>query len=204
VLAVTKPEPLPPLGLHLAARHLGANRIAWQPNVENDVTAYRLLRMRANADAPELVATIVAPATEAEDASVAAGEHLSYTVVAIDGDDLESAPAEPLAVVSEAYDLRASAQPDGVHLEWKSRSDEGYHGARVVREGRLRDREFRVFGAGRWIDSDVKPGARYRYRVILVRPDGSLAPRSAPVEIRVPDERTGSLIFRAGLVDSPA
>jgi hypothetical protein len=204
VLAVTKPEPLPPLGLHVASRHLGANRIAWQPNVEHDVTAYRLLRIRADADAPELVTTVIAPATEAEDASVAAGEQLSYTVVAIDSDDLKSAPAEPLVVVGETYDLQASARADGIHLQWKARSDEGYHGARVVREGRLRDREFQVLGTGRWIDTDVKPGRRYRYRVILVRPDGSVAPRSAPVEIRVPDERTDSLIFRAGSVDSPA
>jgi hypothetical protein len=204
VLAVTKPEPLPPLGLHIASQQLGANHIAWQPNVENDITAYRLLRIRPDADAPELVATVVPPATGAVDATVAAGEPLSYTVVAIDSNDLESAPAEPLVVIGETYDLQASVRPDGVHLQWKSRSDEGYHGARVVREGRLRDREFKVLGAGRWIDSDVKPGTRYRYRVILTRPDGSLAPRSAPVEIRVPDERTGSLIFRAGSVDSPA
>ena len=49
VRAVTKPEPLPPLGLRVAERRLGANRLSWDTNVETDIVEYQLLRIRRSA-----------------------------------------------------------------------------------------------------------------------------------------------------------
>ncbi len=44
VRAVTKAEPLPPLGLRIADKGLGRKELAWEPNVETDISAYRLER----------------------------------------------------------------------------------------------------------------------------------------------------------------
>ena len=38
-----------------------------------------------------------------------------------------------------------------------------------------------------FVDSEIRPGATYRYTVVLEKDDRSLAPRSAPVEISIPE-----------------
>jgi fibronectin type 3 domain-containing protein len=187
VRAVTKPEPLPPFGLRLAERRLGENRLAWDPNVETDVVGYRLRRIRAGSEASELVASVPSSETEARDPAVGADEVLDYTVVAVDREGLESDPARPIAVESEGYGLTAEVRMEGVRLRWNPRTDEGFHGARITRSGVFAAREFPLVQGDTHLDAEVKPGHRYRYSVELERPDGSLGPRSAPVEIRVPE-----------------
>jgi fibronectin type 3 domain-containing protein len=188
IRAVTKPDPLPPAGLRLAGQRLGANRIEWDPNVEPDIVAYRVYRVRAGGR--ELLAELPASQTSAEDPGVGADERSMYSVVAVDRDGLDSEPAAPLAVASVGYGLVASARPGGVHLAWEARSAEGFRGARVLRHGVLSTTVLGVSAEGSWVDRDAEPGDRYRYSVVLERADGSLAPPSSPVEITVPREKT--------------
>lgn len=187
IRAVTKPDPLPPAGLRLAGQRLGANRIEWEPNVEPDIVAYRVYRLREGDR--ERLAELPATSTSTEDGGVAADEPAAYSVVAIDRDGLDSEPAAALEVVSVGYGLVATARPGGVHLAWDARADEGYRAARVLRHGMLRTLELGVSTDGSWVDRDVKPGGSYRYSVVLERPDGSLAPPSSPVEITIPREK---------------
>lgn len=186
VRAVTKPAPLPPFGLRVEARRLGAIRLAWEPNVEKDVVEYRLFRTRAGTEVPELVVSVPADRSEAEDERVGADERLSYTLVAIDRDGLRSDPGSPLPAVGAGYALRASAGPDGVALAWEARADEGFSAARVLRSGPLAQRELGRVAGGAYLDRAVSPGRRYRYVVILERADGAPAPPSAPLEVAVP------------------
>jgi hypothetical protein len=186
VRAVTKPAPLPPFGLRVAGQQLGANRLFWERNVEKDVVEYQLFRTRAGAEAPELVVAVPAHQSEAEDDRVGADERLSYALVAIDRDGLRSDPGSPLAVVGTGYALRASAGPGGVALEWEARADEGFHGARVLRNGLFSQRELGSVEGGAFLDRAATRAGRYRYVVVLRRADGTLAPPSSPVEIRVP------------------
>jgi hypothetical protein len=188
VRAVTKPEPLPPIGLQVVERRLGSNRLAWSPNVEPDIAQYRLLRLREGAGKPESVTTVPHTSLEARDTEVGAGENITYSLVVFDDDGLESAPGEPVTVRSEGYDLRADAQPAGVHLTWNPRTEEGYRGARILRRGRLSRREFPIVPGSDFVDTDVKPGRSYRYSVTLLMAGGSPAPRSEPVEVQVPPE----------------
>jgi hypothetical protein len=188
IRAVTKPDPLPPAGLRLAGQRLGANRIEWEPNVELDIVAYRVYRLRGGDRA--LLAELPASATSAEDGGVAADEPAAYSVVAIDRDGLDSEPAAPLEVVSVGYGLIATARPGGVLLAWDGRAGEGFRGARVLRHGALRSTLLGFSTEGSWLDRDAEPGGSYRYGVVLERPDGSLAPQSSPVEITVPREKT--------------
>jgi fibronectin type 3 domain-containing protein len=187
IRAVTKPDPLPPAGLRLAGQRLGANRIEWDPNVEPDIVAYRVYRVRAGGR--ERLAELPASQTSAEDPGVGADERSAYSVVAIDRDGLDSEPAAPLGVASVGYGLVATARPDGVHLSWDARTAEGFRGARVLRHGMLRTTVLGVTAEGSWIDRAAEPGGRYRYSVVLERADGSLAPPSSPVEITVPREK---------------
>jgi fibronectin type 3 domain-containing protein len=187
VRAVTKPEPLPPIGLHTIAQRLGANEVAWDPNVEEDITGYRLYRTLEGEDSPALVASLDADETTATDAAVGAGQRVSYTLVAIDRDGLESAPGNPIEVESERYGLSATVRPDGVHLEWKDRSEEGFRGGHIFRTALLQNKNLGFSLENSFVDTEVRPGGTYRYTVVLERVDQTLAPRSAPVEISIPE-----------------
>jgi len=184
VRAVTKPDPLPPAGLRLAGQKLGANQLAWEPNVEPDVTAYRLFRVRDRSR--EQIAELPSAQTSAVDAGVGADEQTAYSVIAVDRDGLDSEPAAPLSVTSAGYGLVASARPDGVHLAWDPRPAEGFREARVLRHGLLSTLVLGRSQDGTFVDGRVEPGSRYRYSVVLERPDGTPAPPSSPVEILVP------------------
>jgi fibronectin type 3 domain-containing protein len=188
IRAVTKPDPLPPTGLRLAGQRLGANRIEWEPNVEPDIVTYRVFRIRGAGR--ELLAELPANQTSAEDAGVGADERAAYSVIAVDRDGLDSEPAAAFQVASVGYGLVATARPGGVLLAWERRAEEGFRGARVMRHGALRALEVGFSEDGTWVDRDAVPGGRYRYSVVLERPDGSRAPPSSPVEITLPRGKT--------------
>jgi len=187
VRAVTKPEPLPPIGLRTLSQALGANQVTWEPNVEEDIAGYRLYRTLEGVDSAALVASLDAGETTATDAAVGAGQRVSYALVAIDRDGLESDPSDPIEVESEGYGLSATVRPDGVHLEWKDRSDEGFRGGHVFRTALLQNKNLGFSLENRFVDTEVRPGATYRYTVVLERLNQTLAPRSAPVEISIPE-----------------
>lgn len=103
VQGLTKPDPLPPIGLRIAAREGSGLVLAWEPNVEPDIVAYRVFRRLPDDEDAEVVGTVRAPATSLRDDE--AGKTLAYQVIAIDADGLESAPAE-----------LAASEPDGSRI----------------------------------------------------------------------------------------
>jgi len=187
VRAVTKPEPLPPIGLRTVDQHLGTNVLAWDCNVEEDIVGYRLYRTLEGKDSPTLIASLSADETTADDTAVAAGQRVSYTLVAIDRDGLESDPSNPIEVESERYGLSATVRSDGIHLEWSDRADEGFRGGHVFRTALLQNKNLGFSLGNSFVDTEVRAGATYSYTVVLERADQSLAPRSAPVEISTPE-----------------
>ncbi len=187
VRAVTKPVPLPPIGLRLAERRLGANVIEWEPNVETDLREYRLFRVGSDGESVP-VATVPLDRTRVEDLTVGSGERITYAIVAIDRGGLESAASLPIEAEGEGYALEASLRPGGVALRWNARPQEGFVAAIVVRSNWLeRDLATRT-ADGQYVDASIQPGRRYRYVVTLERPDGALASPSQPLEIDVPED----------------
>ncbi|MEN8182532.1 MAG: hypothetical protein ABFS46_08355 [Myxococcota bacterium] len=189
-VAVTKPEPLPPSGLRVVARWLGINRLAWEPNVEPDVTGYRVLRYREGKAGAQTVSELGPDQTVADDVQVGAAEAVSYAVVAFDDDGLESLPTDPVPVVSEDYGLVAEFSEGAVHLRWDPQVAEGFDAARIFRQGLLGLQEIGRVPTEGFVDREVEPGRRYTYVVVLERDGGPSAPASQPVEIRVPDPAT--------------
>jgi len=191
VRSVTKPEPLPPIGITLVKAELGANQLRWAPNVEPDIAGYKLFRQFDGEKAPELIAKLPAETTEASDTTVPADVGVTYTLIAFDNDQLESEPSTPLHLTSEGYGLTAKVDGNAVVLRWNPRADEGFTSARVLRTSRLslrgKSEVARVLEPVDHVrDETTKSGKRYVYQVVLERADGQTAPPSTPVEVSLP------------------
>jgi fibronectin type 3 domain-containing protein len=186
VRAVTKPVPLPPLGLRLAESSLGRNVLVWDANVEADIAEYRLVRIRQGTRS-KVITTVPADTRRAVDTDLSAGEGATYAVIAVDRDGLESRPSIPIQVESQDYELQAATGPAGVSLRWHARPDE-FPQARVARSSWLGERDLGRTENGSFVDANVQPGRSYSYVVVLIRPDGSEAPPSDPLLVHVPED----------------
>jgi hypothetical protein len=185
--AVTKPEPLPPVGVHLAERTLGQNVVAWERNVEPDLAGYRVFRRRESAERDELVAEVSAETYQVSDAAIGASEKLAYKVLAFDRDGLESEPSDPVEGESVGYGLAADVAGTTVTLRWDPEVQKQLASVRVLVAGAFGDVELaRVDGPG-FVHRGVRPGSTLSYRLVGTRPDGGEAPPSPVLEVRVPD-----------------
>lgn len=173
--------------MRVIGQRLGTNVLSWDPNVEDDVAGYRVRRRRADQEGAELVAELGPGETVAEDPAVGAGERVTYRVTAFDTDALESAPSDAVEVESVGYGLRARVRDGAVHLEWDASVQEGLAETRVELEGSFGSRELGRAPRAGFVHDDVEPGGTYRYRLVGIRPDGTPAPPSAVLELRVPD-----------------
>ncbi len=188
---VTKPEPLPPIGLRVAEKRLAYNRIRWEANVESDIASYRLFRAYEEEEKPELIATLTADQTQAEDIDTTPGSGVTYTLVAVDADALESPTSKPLSLTNLDYAFEANLSGTEVNLSWNPREEEGFVGARIFRAGNLglmsgSELTTEKVLTGSYTDATTVPGKQYRYYIKLEREDGTTAPPSAIVEVAVP------------------
>ncbi len=141
VRAVTKAEPLPPIGLEIASRALGEIGLRWTPNVERDLVRYELWRESAleHGLGPEGVVGEVPPdTTQALDFGVGCGERVRYRLRAHDVDGLQSEFSAPLESVGEDMGLRASTGVGGSRLSWDAARARGWQSVRVFHTRSLR------------------------------------------------------------------
>ncbi|MBW2242180.1 MAG: hypothetical protein JRH01_09345 [Deltaproteobacteria bacterium] len=185
--AVTKPVPLPPVGLEVTAQQIGANELAWARNVEPDLHAYRLVRRREGSE-PEIVGEIEVGTTTARDEQVGAGERVAYLLVALDRDGLESGPSAEIEVEAVAYGLAAETRNGAITLSWSPEVQASLAETRVFSVGTFGEREIGRSAAPEFKVPDTRPGASYRFRIVGVREDGSEAPESKEVQAQLPEE----------------
>lgn len=179
VRAVTKAEPLPPIGLEIATRALGEIGVRWTPNVERDLVHYELLRQSAAGDGfgPERVVGEVPPdATQAIDFGVGCGERVRYRLRALDVDGLVSEFSAPLESVGEDIGLAASTGVEGWKITWDAARASGWAHVRVFQTRALRPDlllgEAPVDGS---LVLGTLPSGRYELHAVLVRDASSRA-----------------------------
>ncbi len=187
IRAVTKAEPLPPIGLEVTGRQLGRVVLAWQPNVEHDLHAYRVFRSERRATGwgrERMIASLSRGERAFTDAHVACGQELRYRMRAVDADGLESEFSGPLEVTGEDLGLVAKRDPGHAWLlEWDARRAARWPIARVSEiRWALPDHTLgEVPSSASFQLGDLRPGAR-RIGVTLTHPpapDGK-TPEAAP------------------------
>ncbi len=205
--AVTKADPLPPIGLHVAERHVGRVELGWSANVEDDLVAYEVWRV-AQQDSgwpePTRIAE-VGPAPDAlawRDTGVGCGQRVRYRLRARDRDGLVSAFSAPLEVEGLDLDVIVGTAADGrPELRWSADRATGWARARIELD--------RGFGLPRRVLGWADPEPRFRLpadlegdlelRIVLERPGQTgQPPDEAPacaVAVAIED---GELRPRAG------
>ena len=185
IRAVTKAEPLPPIGLEVADRQLGSIVLAWRPNVERDLHAYRVFRAERRSSGwgdERMIASLSRGEHAFTDARVACGQELRYRMRAVDADGLESDFSDPLEVTGEDLGLVAKRDPSHAWLlEWDARHAARWPIARVSEiRWALPDRTLgEVPSSGSFQLGDLPPGARRIGVTLSPEPDGK-TPDSAP------------------------
>lgn len=175
VRAVTKADPLPPLGLAVATRTLGSLRLQWAPNVEPDIVRYELWRAVWDGSAWGVegrIGEIEAPATELTDGEVACGARVRYRARAVDRDGLVSDFSRALETRGAEAGLEVAGAEEGLELRWDGEATRGWPRARVFEERGWRpDRLLgEVEAASRFRLPALSPGA-HRLKLVLEEPE---------------------------------
>jgi fibronectin type 3 domain-containing protein len=165
IRAVTKAEPLPPVGLAADAPRIGQIALRWAPNVEPDVKRYEVWRAEKTKDGfgDELrIAAVETGKAGYLDAAVGCGETVRYRLRAIDADGLESFYSEPLEVTARDLGLALRRSGTGLVLRWDEKRAQPFGSAKV---SELRsfwpDKQLAtVSGASEVALPDLSPGAR--------------------------------------------
>lgn len=137
VRAVTKAEPLPPIGLEVTGLRLGEVELSWTPNVERDLARYEVWRQVRNGDGwtePQRIGEVATPKTRFEDPEVGCGQLLRYSLRGVDGDGLHSGFSLPLEVSGGTIGLRLVSEGGVTRLVWDREQAAGWPAARVIYE----------------------------------------------------------------------
>jgi fibronectin type 3 domain-containing protein len=186
--AVTKADPLPPVGLRAAERRIGEIELRWNPNVEQDLLAYEIWRSVREPEGwsdPTRLAEIppdIEPLAY-RDVGVGCGQQLRYSIRTRDRDGLISDWAPRLQVEGLGLGLHVASQEDGTpEIRWDASRTSGWPRARVEL-ARGFGLPGRVLG---WADPEprfVLPPdleGSFELRIILEGPADAAAPREAP------------------------
>jgi fibronectin type 3 domain-containing protein len=141
--AVTKAEPLPPIGLRVGDRELGALALAWTPNVEPDLRTYEVWRSEsgeAGWSSEHLIAEVdpggaPGPAEPGTlgwvDPTIGCGQRVRYRLRARDRDGLHSDFSGALDAVGQDLGLEIAGGADRPELRWDSERAARWARARI-------------------------------------------------------------------------
>lgn len=145
IRAVTKAEPLPPIGLEASASSLGRAELRWAPNVEPDLASYEVWRALGDGSSygtEVLIAQVPAGTTQVADSAIGCGENVRYRLRATDADSLVSLPSDPLEVKGADAGLTLTRRDGTLVLSWDRARAGEWTRARVTEvRSALPDRE---------------------------------------------------------------
>ncbi|MEE8557103.1 MAG: hypothetical protein V3T14_04385 [Myxococcota bacterium] len=174
VRAVTKAEPLPPIGLALTERTLGSIGLQWDRNPEADLLEYEVWRERlgdGDGSREKRIARVTAPGLEFVDGAVGCGEPVRYRVRAVDQDGLVSDFSDALEAKGEELGAHIDRAGEKLVVRWDPERASGWIGARVYRRRPFAPDALlaAVNGAAEVELPALAPG-RHRLEVVLTRP----------------------------------
>ena len=195
VKAITKPLPLPPKGLQATIDMPKKIHLRWQPSSTKDVVYYKIYR----SSYPSTFYSYRAKTDRVNynDIVDEDGKVFYYKVTAVDKDGLES-PIQKVPVMGSTIPkpstptiIDAKVVDNHTVLKWKS-NDNRTKSFIVIRnhwDGLVRKkREFINITKREFIDTVMKPGIRYTYRIIAVDKYGIRSLPSEPVELYIEDK----------------
>jgi fibronectin type 3 domain-containing protein len=145
IRAVTKAEPLPPIGLQALASSVGRVDLRWTPNVEPDLASYEVWRalLGSSGYGKEIrIGQVPAGTTALADVAIGCGETARYRLRATDTDALVSFASDPLEVKGQDAGLALVRRNGALVLSWDASRTGGRTGLRVTEVRRaLPDRE---------------------------------------------------------------
>ena len=190
IRAVTKAEPLPPIGLEASAGSLGRVDLRWLPNVEPDLASYEVWRVRVGSagDAEEVqIATVNAGTTAFTDVGIGCGEPARYRLRATDADALVSLPSDPLEVKAEDAGLALARRNGALVLAWDRARAADWTALRVIEvRSVLPDRELAsVANASELTLPELDPGTELEV-TFLHQAEGGATLHSPPCRLVIP------------------
>jgi hypothetical protein len=190
IRAVTKAEPLPPIGLEASASSLGRADLRWSPNVEPDLASYEVWRSLAAGPGygeETLIAQVPAGTTELSDTAIGCGESARYRLRATDADALVSLPSDPLEVKGADAGLSVARRDGAVVVSWDPARAGEWTAARVTEvRGGLPDREVASVSEGHEVAlPDLGAGAEIRVTFMRAG-EGGTTLEAPPCRLVVP------------------
>ncbi len=196
VSATTKPTPVAVHGIRVINNQYRQVNLQWQPNPENDISAYEIFRGETGDDFRR-VATVKTPATSYTDSGLRDGSIYWYQVRAIDSDQLQGALISPVTATTKPRPaapsgLTAQLTAQGIMLQWHDNPEKDIDHFEIYTMGFLTSKIGETPATTFLYSDKLDPDSEYRFQVRAVDSDGLTGGYSQPVLIRVPvPEATG-------------
>jgi fibronectin type 3 domain-containing protein len=206
VRAVTKAEPLPPIGLAVRRSRLGMIELEWQGNVERDLERYEIWRadalegVGAAGFGPERqIGRVEATSSQFMDPTVGCGQAVRYRIRAADRDRLMSGFSQPLDSRGDTMELALGTDSAGrPELAWDPELVKLWPNARIAESrAALPDRVIGMAeNTSRYSLAALTPGAHELKVTLLDIPAGpDESPRESPtcaLRVEIPASAPGS------------
>jgi fibronectin type 3 domain-containing protein len=164
--------------------------LQWQPNPENDISAYEIFRGETGDDLRR-VATVKTPATSYADSGLRDGSIYWYQVRAIDNDQLQGTLISPDTAATKPRPaaptgLTAHHKAQGIMLQWHDNPEKDIDHFEIYTLGFLTTKIGETSATTFLYSGKLDPDSEYRFQVRAVDSDGLTGGYSQPVLIRVP------------------
>ncbi len=190
--AVTKQLPKPVTNVRASKNEPKKIVLTWNPSASQDIAYYKIY----SSPTPYLLFSYLARTkdTKFEDLVDVNGRKKYYKITAVDIDELESLKqdepisGQTLPAPNAPVVISASYQADGVHIRWNASNDVDVQGYEISKEVNGNKEVIGNIKGESFVDSNLMPNEKYRYRVYAVDKYGLRSKSSNDVIISTKSE----------------